>query len=221
MYLNYGQGSNVTVMLQVEGVSQEWTCIVLLYGGILDQWDFSRSAQPSPTFQFLLLFPHPFSLSLSFSSSLSPSLLSPFFLISIPSSLSPFLLLLLPLPPAPSLPPSFQELRLIFPNAQRLNCGNYVMDQLVDACRANNVTDLIIVHEHRGEPGRQSILSQLHIFSPAVTATTSERPTLVYRVILKQCSRLLDRASKGFFILRNYTNALKYFYFVRFFAHLK
>ena len=136
MYLNYGQGSNVTVMLQVEGVSQEWTCIVLLYGGILDQWDFSRSAQPSPTFQFLLLFPHPFSLSLSSSSSLSPSLLSPFFLISIPSSLSPFLLLLLPLPPAPSLPPSFQELRLIFPNAQRLNQmpAGQTMSQISSLC---------------------------------------------------------------------------------------
>lgn len=27
------------------------------------------------------------------------------------------------------------------------------MTQLVQACRANNVTDLIIVHEHRGDPG--------------------------------------------------------------------
>jgi U3 small nucleolar ribonucleoprotein protein IMP4 len=41
----------------------------------------------------------------------------------------------------------------MFPNAQRLNRGNYVMSQLVQACQANNVTDLIIVHEHRGEPG--------------------------------------------------------------------
>ena len=48
---------------------------------------------------------------------------------------------------------SLQELRLIFPNSQRLNRGNYVMSQLVQACRANEVTDLILVHEHRGEPG--------------------------------------------------------------------
>ena len=47
----------------------------------------------------------------------------------------------------------FQEVRLIFPNSQRLNRGNYVMSQLVNACRANEVTDLVIVHEHRGEPG--------------------------------------------------------------------
>ncbi|XP_066151721.1 U3 small nucleolar ribonucleoprotein protein IMP4 [Euwallacea fornicatus] len=45
-----------------------------------------------------------------------------------------------------------KELRLIFPNAQRLNRGNYEMKQLINACRANNVTDFIIIHEHRGVP---------------------------------------------------------------------
>ena len=50
-----------------------------------------------------------------------------------------------------------KELRLIFPNSQRLNRGNYMLSQLVQACRANEVTDLILVHEHRGEPGRLTI----------------------------------------------------------------
>lgn len=45
-----------------------------------------------------------------------------------------------------------KELRLIFPNAQRMNRGNYEMKQLVNACKANDVTDFIIVHEHRGVP---------------------------------------------------------------------
>ena len=45
-----------------------------------------------------------------------------------------------------------KELRLVFPNAQRLNRGNYEMKQLLDACRANGVTDFVIVHEHRGQP---------------------------------------------------------------------
>lgn len=45
-----------------------------------------------------------------------------------------------------------KELRLIFPNAQRMNRGNYEMKQLIHACRANDVTDFIIVHEHRGVP---------------------------------------------------------------------
>ncbi|XP_020286270.1 U3 small nucleolar ribonucleoprotein protein IMP4 [Pseudomyrmex gracilis] len=45
-----------------------------------------------------------------------------------------------------------KELRLIFPNAQRMNRGNYEMKQLIHACRANDVTDFIMVHEHRGTP---------------------------------------------------------------------
>ncbi|XP_055848627.1 U3 small nucleolar ribonucleoprotein protein IMP4 [Episyrphus balteatus] len=45
-----------------------------------------------------------------------------------------------------------KELRLLFPNAQRMNRGNYEVKQLMHACRANEVTDFIIVHEHRGVP---------------------------------------------------------------------
>ena len=41
----------------------------------------------------------------------------------------------------------------MFPNSQRINRGNYEIKQLVDACRANDVTDLILLHEHRGVPG--------------------------------------------------------------------
>ncbi|XP_030246628.1 U3 small nucleolar ribonucleoprotein protein IMP4, partial [Drosophila navojoa] len=45
-----------------------------------------------------------------------------------------------------------KELRLIFPNAQQMNRGKYQLNTLMHACRANNVTDFIIVHEHRGIP---------------------------------------------------------------------
>lgn len=45
-----------------------------------------------------------------------------------------------------------KELRLIFPNSQRMNRGNYEMKQLIHACRVNDVTDFIVVHEHRGVP---------------------------------------------------------------------
>ena len=44
-------------------------------------------------------------------------------------------------------------MRLVFPNSQKINRGNYVIKDIANACRANNVTDLILVHEHRGEPG--------------------------------------------------------------------
>lgn len=43
-------------------------------------------------------------------------------------------------------------MRLCFPNSTRINRGNYVMKELADACRTNGITDLIILHEHRGIP---------------------------------------------------------------------
>ena len=45
-----------------------------------------------------------------------------------------------------------KEIRLIFPNAQRINRGNHVISEVVAACRASEVTDLVIIHEHRGVP---------------------------------------------------------------------
>jgi len=45
-----------------------------------------------------------------------------------------------------------KEMKLILPNCQRLNRGGYVLHQLVSACKANSVSDLVILHEHRGEP---------------------------------------------------------------------
>lgn len=61
-----------------------------------------------------------------------------------------------------------KEMRLVFPNSQRINRGNHVMKEIVDACRANEVTDLIILHEHRGQPGKRST----HIGPPFHTANT-------------------------------------------------
>ncbi len=46
-----------------------------------------------------------------------------------------------------------QEVKLMFPGAQRMNRGNHEIPALVRACKANNVTDLVIVHETRGQPG--------------------------------------------------------------------
>ncbi|KAL8594737.1 snoRNA-binding rRNA-processing protein imp4 [Nucella lapillus] len=45
-----------------------------------------------------------------------------------------------------------KEMKLIMPNSQRINRGNYETKELVKACRANDVTDIVIVHEHRGVP---------------------------------------------------------------------
>lgn len=45
-----------------------------------------------------------------------------------------------------------KEMRLVVPNAHRINRGNYVINDIVAACRANDVTDLVLLHEHRGQP---------------------------------------------------------------------
>ena len=45
-----------------------------------------------------------------------------------------------------------KEFRLLVPNSQRLNRGNYEYKQLLEACRANAVTDFLVVHETRGQP---------------------------------------------------------------------
>ena len=52
-----------------------------------------------------------------------------------------------------------KEMRLVFPNSHRINRGNYVVRELAEACRANEVTDLIILHEHRGVPGASNLFN--------------------------------------------------------------
>ena len=46
-----------------------------------------------------------------------------------------------------------KELRIVFPNSQRINRGNTVIKEIVDVGRKSEFTDIILVHEHRGEPG--------------------------------------------------------------------
>ena len=45
-----------------------------------------------------------------------------------------------------------KEVRLLIPNSKRMNRGNTVIKDLVQLCHDHSFTDLIIVHEHKGEP---------------------------------------------------------------------
>ncbi|KAM0683704.1 snoRNA-binding rRNA-processing protein imp4 [Mitosporidium daphniae] len=45
-----------------------------------------------------------------------------------------------------------KEMKLLFPNSQRINRGAMVIPQLVESCKSSGVTDLICIHEHRGIP---------------------------------------------------------------------
>jgi U3 small nucleolar ribonucleoprotein protein IMP4 len=54
--------------------------------------------------------------------------------------------------PSSRLQQFLKELRLLFPGAQRMNRGAYVVKDLMALARSHEMTDVIIVHEHRGEP---------------------------------------------------------------------
>lgn len=41
---------------------------------------------------------------------------------------------------------------IVFPNTLRMNRGTLVIKDLVRICQQKNYTDLILLHEHRGEP---------------------------------------------------------------------
>ena len=45
-----------------------------------------------------------------------------------------------------------KEVRLLFPGSRRENRGGRVLADIVNDARAEGVTDVVLVHEHRGEP---------------------------------------------------------------------
>eukprot|EP00930_Biecheleria_cincta_P027146 TRINITY_DN19070_c0_g1_i2.p1 TRINITY_DN19070_c0_g1~~TRINITY_DN19070_c0_g1_i2.p1 ORF type:complete len:328 (+),score=64.83 TRINITY_DN19070_c0_g1_i2:87-1070(+) len=45
-----------------------------------------------------------------------------------------------------------KELRMLFPGAQRMNRGAYIVKDLMSLARNHEMTDVILIHEHRGEP---------------------------------------------------------------------
>jgi len=47
-----------------------------------------------------------------------------------------------------------KEIKLVLPNSQRINRGNYKKTALTEACIDQKITDLILLKEHRGTPGQ-------------------------------------------------------------------
>lgn len=45
-----------------------------------------------------------------------------------------------------------KEIKLLFPNAERVNRGNSRVEDLIGSCREGDYTDVVIVQETRGEP---------------------------------------------------------------------
>lgn len=45
-----------------------------------------------------------------------------------------------------------KEIKLLFSTSVRLNRGNFIVNNLVDACNKSGTSDLVLLHEHRGVP---------------------------------------------------------------------
>lgn len=50
-----------------------------------------------------------------------------------------------------------KEIKLMFPNSLKLNRGTYIIPELVELCKRVAMTDLIVLHEHRGVPTSMTI----------------------------------------------------------------
>lgn len=48
-------------------------------------------------------------------------------------------------------------MKLVFPNCQRINRGSYVIKEIMEAAKAYDFTDIVLLHEQRGEPGMCAI----------------------------------------------------------------
>lgn len=110
-----------------------------------------------------------------------------------------------------------KELRLLFPNAQRMNRGNYEMKQLLDACRANDVTDFIVVHERRGVPdtlivshlpyGPTAYFNLLDVVMrhdlPDVTTMSEQYPHLIFHNFETSLGKRVENILKYLFPVPN------------------
>merc|ERR1712137_1467177 len=45
-----------------------------------------------------------------------------------------------------------KEMRLVIPNAQRMNRGGHTIPEIINTCKSKGVSDVIVLHETRGQP---------------------------------------------------------------------
>ncbi|KAI8866992.1 Brix-domain-containing protein [Ramicandelaber brevisporus] len=94
-----------------------------------------------------------------------------------------------------------KEMRLVFPGSQRINRGGYVIKEVVDACRNSEVTDLIILHETRGQPDSMVVC---HLpYGPTVKFT-------LFNVVLRHDIKDQGTVSEAFphLIFNNFSSRL-------------
>jgi rRNA maturation protein Rpf1 len=92
-------------------------------------------------------------------------------------------------------PRAAQEMRLVFPNAHKMNRGNYVMKEIADYCRANQYSDLVILHEHRGVPDALVLSHFPHgptcLFTLHNVALRHDTPNLANSTVSEQYPHLI------------------------------
>lgn len=94
-----------------------------------------------------------------------------------------------------------KEVKLMIPNSIRVNRGNYVMPALVESCKKSGITDIVIIHEHRGVPSTLTISHLPH--GPTVTFT-------LHNVVLRHDLYNVDNVSEVYphLIFENFTTPL-------------
>lgn len=70
-----------------------------------------------------------------------------------------------------------KEIRLLMPTAIRLNRGNTVLPELVRSCNSRGLSDVVLLHEHRGTPTAMTVSHLPH--GPTVSFS-------LHNVVLRQ-----------------------------------
>lgn len=76
---------------------------------------------------------------------------------SLSGIINPKILLTTSRDPSNKLMQFLKEIKMFFPESIRLNRGNYIISNLIKTCLSVNISDLVILHEHRGVPTSLSI----------------------------------------------------------------
>jgi len=64
----------------------------------------------------------------------------------------PKVLMTTSLDPSSKLTQFLKEMKLVVPNCSRMNRGGHTMQEIMETCRSDGFTDLIVLQEHRGVP---------------------------------------------------------------------
>jgi len=116
-----------------------------------------------------------------------------------------------------------KEIRLLFPTAIRLNRGNLVLPELVRSAQSERLSDVILLHEHRGTPTAMTIshfphgptlMVSLHNvvlradIPRSIKGTVSESyPHLIFEGFTTPLGKRVTKILKHLFPPRDVTNA--------------